>query len=138
MPVTPNKVVTPQTPRSSSAVAASANSSYGDTPSNTVVIFTAGVNGARVSRITALARASVAATELQLYRDHDGTGTVRRFFRSRLMAAYVVSQSTGQDVVDFGYSDANPLLLAAGEKIYAAIGVSLASGIVFSVEGADF
>ena len=138
MPVSQNKVVTPQTPRSSSGVATAANTAYGDSPTNAVVIFTAGANGARVSKISAVARASVGATELQLYRDHDGSGTTKRFVRSKTLAAVTVSQTAGQDPVDFGYSDSAPMILAAGEKLYGAAGVALAAGIVFIVEGADF
>jgi hypothetical protein len=138
MPVTQNKVVTPQTPRSSSGVVTAANSTYGDTPTNTAVIFTAGPNGARVSRISAVARASIGATELQLFRDHDGLGTVRRFLESKTLPALTVAQTAGQAPVDFGYSDAKPLILAPNEKLYGASGVALAAGIVFTVEGADF
>lgn len=136
MPVSQNKVVTPQTPRSSSGVATTANSNYSDTPTNTAVIFTAGANGARVSKISAVTRASTLATELQLFRDHDGSGTTKRFVRSKTLPATTVSASAGQDPVDFGYSDSAPMILAANEKLYGAIGVT--GGVVFTVEGADF
>lgn len=137
MPMTGNTFISPQAIKTSTGVATTANSTYSDSPTNTVVIFTAGANGARVTRITALARANVTASELQLYRDGDGTGTTKRLFRSRLMAAYTVAQTTGQPEVDFGYSDDSPLLLAAGEKVYGATGVTN-TGIVFNVEGGDY
>lgn len=137
MPVSQNKVVTPQTPRSSSGVATAANTGYNDSPANAVVIFTAGVNGARVSRISVVTRATTTAAEMQLFRDHDGTGTTKRFLRSKVMAGYTVSPTAGQEPVDFGYSDANPLILAANEKLYGATGVA-GTGFVFTVEGADF
>ena len=136
MPVSQNKVVTPQTPRSSSGVATTANSTYTDTPSNTAVIFTAGANGARVSKISAVTRATCTATELQLFRDHDGSGTTKRFVRSKTLPATTVAATAGQDPLDFGYSDSAPMILAANEKLYGAIGVS--GGVVFTVEGADF
>lgn len=136
MPVSQNKVVTPQTPRSSSGVATTANSNYSDTPTNTAVIFTAGANGARVSKISAVTRASTLATELQLFRDHDGSGTTKRFVRSKTLPATTVAATAGQDPVDFGYSDSAPMILAANEKLYGAIGVT--GGVVFTVEGADF
>jgi len=137
MPVSQNKVVTPQTPRSSSGVATAANTSYTDSPANAVVIFTAGVNGARVSRVSVVTRASTTSAEMQLFRDHDGTGTTKRFLRSKTMAAYTVSPTAGQEPADFGYSDANPLILAANEKLYGATGLA-GTGFVFTVEGADF
>ena len=137
MPVTANSIITPQTLKSATAVCTTANSTYSDTPTNSQVLVTAGANGARLTKITALARATVTATELQLYRDGDGTGTLKRLFASKLMAAYTVAQTTANAATDFGFSDANPVILAAGEKIYAAIGVSN-TGIVFAAEWADY
>ncbi|MFI4965819.1 MAG: hypothetical protein ACHP9T_10670 [Caulobacterales bacterium] len=137
MPGTANSIITPQTPRSSTGVCTIANSTYSDTPTNTVVIFTAGGSGSRVTRITAVGRATVTATELQLYRDGNGSGTAKRLFNSKAMAAYTVAQTTGNTPTDFGYSDDYPMILASGEILYAAIGVSNA-GVVFSVEGADY
>ena len=137
MPVTANSIITPQTLKSGTAVCTTANSNYSDTPTNSQVLVTAGANGARLTKITALARATVTATELQLYRDGDGTGTLKRLFGSKAMAAYTVAQTTANAATDFGFSDANPVILAAGEKLYAAIGVSN-TGIVFAAEWADY
>lgn len=91
------------------------------------------VNGVRISRLTALARATVTATELQLYLSNDG-GTTKRLIRSVLMPAYPVAQTTGQTAIDMGYSDSAPLILAASETLYVGIGVSN-TGIVFRAEG---
>lgn len=136
MPGTANSIITPQTPRSSTGVCTTANSTYTDTPTNAVAIFTAGAAGSRVTRITALARATPTATELQLFRSLDA-GTTKRFFKSALMGAYTVAQTTANVGTDFGYSDDNPLILAANEIIYAAIGVTN-TGVVFSAEGSDY
>lgn len=91
------------------------------------------VNGARITRLTALARATNTATELQLYISNDG-GTTKRLIRSVLMAAYTVAQTTGQTATDFGYTDSAPLILSASETLYVAIGVTN-TGIVFRAEG---
>jgi len=218
MPVTPNSIVTPQTPWSATAVATTANTTYTDSPTNTVLlapvyllnpnpfsvvnasptvtvtqaahglatgdtITIAGAaavggitpsgayqvtvltsstytithgsnatstttgggsavtvqdsrtsrNGARITRLTALARATNTATELQLYVSNDG-GTTKRLIRSILMAAYTVAQTTGQTAVDMGYSDSAPLILSASEILYVGIGVTN-TGIVFRAEG---
>jgi hypothetical protein len=90
-------------------------------------------NGARITRLTALARANNTATELQLYVSNDG-GTTKRLIRSILMAAYTVAQTTGQTAVDMGYSDSAPLILSASEVLYVGIGVTN-TGIVFRAEG---
>lgn len=136
MAVTGNNVITPQTPKSGVAVCTTANSTYSDTPTNTQKLLTVGPNGARVTKITALARATNTATELQLYVSYDA-GTTKRLINSKLMAAYTVAQTTGQTATDFGYSDALPLLLSVAAELYVAIGVAN-SGIVFHAEWGDY
>lgn len=138
MPGTANSIITPQTIHVENGVCATANSTYSDTPTNTTVIYTAGANGSRVTSVTATPRATVTATELQLFRDQNGSGATKRLFRSKAMPAYTVAQTTTNAATDMGFTDALPLILGPGEKLYAAIGVTLALGIVFSVEGADY
>jgi len=221
MPVTPNSIVTPQTVWSATAVATTANTTYTDSPTNTVLlapvyllnpapfsvtissptvtvtqaahglatgdtITIAGAtavggitpsgayqvtvltlntytithgsnatstatgggsavtvqdsrtsrNGARISRLTALARATNTATELQLYVSPDG-GTTRRFIKSVLLPAYTVAATTAQTGGDFGYTDSSPLLLAPNETLYVGISVSN-TGIVFDAQGLGY
>ena len=133
MAVTPNSIVTPQTPIAATAVATTANTTYTDTPTNTVQLLAAQTNGARMQKITALARATVTATELQLYVSSDG-GTTKRFIKSVLMSAYTVAATTAQTAIDFGYTDAAPLILSSTESLWVAIGVTN-TGIVFRAEG---
>jgi hypothetical protein len=90
-------------------------------------------NGARISRLTALARATNTATELQLYVSPDG-GTTKRFIKSALLAAYTVAATTAQTGGDFGYTDSSPLLLAPNETLYVGISVTN-TGIVFDAQG---
>lgn len=139
MAVTPNSIVTPQTPKTGTCVCTTANSNLTDTPTNTQVLFTAGANGARLTRVAAIPRATVTATQLQLFRSSDG-GTTKRFFDSKLMAAYTMAQTTAATPTTFDYTDDNPLILAANEVVYAAIGVTPASSgtIGFHAEGADY
>ena len=139
MAVTPNSIITPQGIRSSTGVATTANSTYTDSPANTVVIATAGPNGSRVTSLTAIARASIVTnpTECQLYRDGDGSGTAKRFFKSRELAVHAVAQTDEQPDLDFGYSDTRALKLAPNEKVYGAIGVSN-TGVVFNCELEDY
>lgn len=218
MPVTPNSIVTPQTPWSATAVATTANTTYTDSPTNTVLlaplyllnpnpfnvtngsptvtvtqaahglatgdtITIAGAaavggitpsgayqvtvltsstytvthgsnatstatgggsgvtvqdsrtsrNGARITRLTALARATNTATELQLFVSPDG-GTTKRFIKSALLSAYTVATTTAQTGGDFGYTDSSPLILAANETLYVGISVTN-TGIVFDAQG---
>jgi hypothetical protein len=133
MAVTANSIITPQTPIGATAVVTTANPTYTDAPTNTVQLLGAQTNGARIQKITALARATPTATELQLYVSSDG-GTTKRFIKSVVMNAYTVAQTTAQPLVDFGYSDASPLILSNTESLWVGIGVTN-TGIVFRAEG---
>jgi len=50
------------------------------------------------------------------------------------MAAYTVAATTAQTAIDFGYTDAAPLILSSAESLWVAIGVTN-TGIVFRTEG---
>ena len=54
MAVTANSIITPQAPQSSNAACSAANTNYTTNPPNTVLLATAGPNGARVTRISAV------------------------------------------------------------------------------------
>jgi hypothetical protein len=135
MAVTANSLVTPQAPVTGTCVCTTANTNY-SAPTNTQVLVASQTNGARLTKVSARTQATVTATELQLFVSSDG-GTTKRFLKSALMAAYTVAQTTAQTDTDFGYSDTAPLYLAAGESLYAAIGVSQ-TGIVFRAEGGSY
>jgi len=53
------------------------------------------------------------------------------------VAAYTVAQTTRQVKTSFGFSESEPLILAAGESLYAVTGVSN-TGIVFRAEGGGY
>ena len=131
-----NSLVTPQKPIAYTCVVTGANTSYTDSPSNSVELVPAQTKGCRLTKITALARATNTATELQLFTRTD-SGTTKRFIDSALMAAYTVAQTTRQTKTTFGLSEAEPLILAAGESLYACIGVAN-TGIVFRAEGGGY
>jgi len=137
-----NSLVTPQTPLALTAVVTTANTNYTDTPTNSVQFLqqdaATGVpaRGARLTRVTALARATNTATELQLFVSNTA-GTVKRFVKSVLMPAYTVAQTTKQTEADFGFSDTTPLILQAGEQLWLATGVSN-TGIVGRAEGGAY
>ena len=135
MTVTANSIITPQTPRAFNGALTTANTTYTTTPSNPNPIFTAGANGSRVTRIGGIPQGTVSACQLQLFRSRDG-GTTKFFFNSALMGAYTMATNTSPPVTDFGYSDDNPLILAANEIIYACISVT--QNVMLNVEGADY
>ena len=135
MPGTANSIITPQTPRAAHAVCTTANTVYGSTPTNTVLLVTAGPNGARLTRLKAIPQATVTATQLQGFRSLDA-GVTKRFTDSALMAAYTMAQTTAAPVTDFGYSDDNPMILAANEQLHVAVGVT--GTVTFEAEWADY
>ena len=136
MAVTANSAVLPQAVTGGTAVATTANTTYTDTPTNTVLLVSSATNGQIITKLTALARATVTATELQLFVSPDG-GTTKRYAGSKLMAAYPVAATTAQTPTDFGFTVSDRMELAAGESLYVGISVSN-TGIVFRYEGASF
>lgn len=135
MAVTANSIITPQAVKSGTAVLTTANTTFTDSPTNTALLVTAGANGARVTRVTASPRETVTANQMQLFRSSDG-GTTKRFFNSVLMAAYTFATNTAATPTDFGYSDSNPLILAANETLYC--GEGLTKSVAFTAEWQDY
>lgn len=131
-----NTAVFPQTAKTAVAVCAVGKTTYGDT-ANAVLLLTAGTNGCEVTGLTALPRATVTATQLQLYASLDGGATLV-LVDTALMAAYTMSQTTAVAPTDFGPSDATPLRLAANARLYVGIGVALAAGVAFFAQYRDF
>jgi len=128
-----------QTPKTASAVATGvAGTITGDAPTNTVLLCTAGVNGAILTRLWAIPRATVTASSLIIWISSD-TGTTKRIKDSVLMPAQTVATTTAITNTQFtNYTETTPLRLQAGDQIYIGSQVALASGIVFSAEYTDF
>jgi hypothetical protein len=126
-----------QTPKTATAVCTAA-ATLTDTPSNTVLLVTAGSDGAILTRLTAIPRATVTASDLVIFISKD-SGTTKRLIDSALMAAYTSAATTATPVTTFAnYSEAAPLRLEAGDEIYVGSQVALAGGIVFRAEFTNF
>jgi hypothetical protein len=127
-----------QTPQTASAVCTAVATVTADAPTNTVLLCTAGVNGAILTRLWAIPRATVTATSLVIWISSD-TGTTKRIKDSELMAAYTMATTTAVPETSFtNYSETTPLRLKAGDQVYVGAQVALASGIVFTAEYTDF
>ncbi|THD80634.1 MAG: hypothetical protein E7812_07850 [Phenylobacterium sp.] len=135
MPVTANSIITPQAVRSANAVCTAAKTTYGDS-TNAVKLLTPGANGSVLYGLKALPRATVTATQLQLYRSPDN-GTTMYLINSALMAAYTMAQTTAAPVTDFGYSESTPLRVNSADTLWVGIGVALAGGIAFDAQVED-
>jgi Kef-type K+ transport system membrane component KefB len=126
-----------QTPKTATAVV-TAVATLTDTPANTVLLVTAGSDGAIVTRLTAIPRATVTASSLVVFISKD-SGTTQRLIDAELMAAYTMATTTLIPETTFSlYTETTPLRLEAGDRIYVGSQVALAGGIVFRAEFTNF
>ena len=127
-----------QTPQTASAVCTAAATVTTDAPTNTVLLCTAGVNGAILTRLWAIPRATVTASSLVIWISSD-TGTTKRIKDSVLMAAQTIATTTAITNTQFtNYTETTPLRLKAGDQVYVGSQVALAGGIVFTAEYTDY
>ena len=128
-----------QTPKTATAIVTTAAGSItGDAPTGTVLLMTAGTDGALVTNISAIPRATVTASSLLLYISKD-SGTTQRLIDSELMNAYTMATTTQVPKTTFTrISESTPLRLEASDRLYVANQVALASGVVFKAEYTDF
>jgi len=126
-----------QTPKTATAVCTAAATVTNDAPTNTVLLLTAGAEGAILTKLTAMPRATVTAADLVVFLSKDG-GTTKRMIDSKLMSAYTMAATTATPITAFDYSESAPLRLEAGDEIYVGSQVALAGGIVFKAEFTEF
>lgn len=135
-----NDAVFPQAFAHDACVCTAAKTTYND-GANAVLLSTAGANGSEYAKIAAIPRATVTATQLQLFA-YDGT--TYYLLATALMPAYTMAQTTQcastplVHVDGTTVSEASPLRLQAGWRLYAGIGVALAGGIVFHAQRKDY
>ncbi len=127
-----------QTPQTGSAVATLAGAVTSDTPTNTVLIGTAGAEGAILTKLSAIPRATVTASGLYLFISQDA-GTTKRMVDSALMGAHTWAATTDNEPTIFDdITETTPIRLEAGDELYVSSAVALAGGIVFNAEWTDF
>lgn len=136
MAVTANSVITPQTPKSAAVGVTTANTTFTTSPTNTGLLVTFGANGGRLTKLTAVPLANTTANNLQAYRDVGTAGVSKYLFNAQTGGSDTVSGIDGPTVIDFGYTDDNPLIGQANERIYVATGISIAYN--FIAEWADY
>ena len=135
---TANSIITPQSPKSAYTIYATAQATYPPTtnPTNSTLLLTAGSNGARLTKLQAIPQETTGgAYVIQVFRSSDG-GTTKYWAAAATGASDTVSATDGPTVLDFGFSDANPMLLAANEKLYWA--PSIAKTFCVVAEYADY
>lgn len=126
-----------QTPKTATAVCTSA-ATLVDSPANTVELLTAGADGAIVTSLWAIPRATTTSSSLVLFLSKDG-GTTQRLIDSELMVAHTVAATSVIPRTKFSdIAEVSPLRLEAGDKLYVGSQVAQAGGIVFKAEYTDF
>lgn len=136
MATTPNSIVTPQTPKSAAVGLTTGNTTFTTAPTNTQLLVTAGANGARVTRLWAVPLEQInTANNIQLYRSYDA-GTTKYLADSKLMATVTPGAAVANTPTDFGYSEDNPLIMLAAERLYVAEGQTEAVNVI--AEWADY
>ena len=135
MAVTTNTAVLPQTPVSRTAILTTAETGF-NAPTNVVTLLDSAdnTNGARLTRVYAIPRATIGtANNIQLY---EYTGSTYTLLDSKLMATVTPGAAVANDKTDFGYSEDTPLYVRSGYGIKAAMGQTVANGVVVRAEGA--
>ena len=128
-----------QTPQTATAVVTTAITGITSTsPTDTVLLLTAGTDGCIVTSLAAIPRATTTAYSLCLFLSKDD-GTTKHLIDSELMAAQTVNTTTAiAETVFSRISESSPLRLAAGDKLYVGSQVAAANGIVFTAQYTDF
>ena len=127
-----------QTPKTGFAECTAVSVLTSNTPTNTVLLATAGADGCIVTSVKAIPRDTVTATGLYLFISDDG-GTTKMLVDSELMEAHTYAETTEIPETSFSkISETVPIRLEAGDELYVAIGVATTNGIVFKAEFTDF
>lgn len=97
----------PQYSRSYAAVSTAAKTTYSDL-TGASLLYQAGPDGSIITKISAVPRATVTVTQMQLFLTTDG-GTTIQYTNSVLMAAYTMAQTTATPVTNFLNVDGLPI-----------------------------
>ena len=129
-----------QTPQTAFAVTTQATSNEQSTsPSNVIELLTAGSDGCLVTSITFMPRSgNISVSNIMLWASSD-SGSNKYLIDSAVAAAQSIY--TYQAITRGSFetiSEANPLRLAAGDKLYVGNKIAHSNGLIFFAEYMDF
>lgn len=137
---TSNKPIFAQKPKTATcSVSAAIASITTNTPTNTVLLLTAGPDGEMITKVSAIAKATTTVGCLHLFvRKTGDAANIRRLLPySALMAAYTYATTTENKPTTFAdITESNPLRLEAGDELYA--GETVANNVEFTAQYATF
>lgn len=124
-----------QDPQTFGAVLTAAGVAAG---TDATLIYTAGAEGALISRLSACPLGTVTATGLTIYVEKVGT-TVKLPKFSTTVPAYTLAATAKLPTLAISeVTESTPLRLGAGDKLYAASHVAQAVGVAVTGEATDF
>lgn len=128
-----------QTPDTAPALLTAAISNLASlTPTGLVTAFTAGPNGAIVTRITVIPRGSVTATGVYMFKSTDA-GVTQHFKDSIGLPLQNVTAGTNIVGATFpNYSETRPFRVGAGEILSFGLGIAQSNGVDVDVEFTNF
>jgi len=100
-----------------------------DNPSNTILLITAGTNGALVQNISVIPRATNTAHVMSLFLSKD-SGTTKKLLSQVVVAAQTLTTTVAQ--VEYAFTSATetaPLRLEAADRLYVGLSVTQSNGI---------
>lgn len=137
MTVTANSIITPQTAKTYTAVATTAEVAFsGPTNVVTLVDDSTNTNGVRLTSLYAITRATLAANlNCQIYKKVSTTYTL---IDSQLLATVTPSATVANGKIDFGLSEDSPMFLEAATGLSVAIGTTISNGVTFRAQGGAY
>lgn len=107
-------------------------------PTDTVVLMTAGPNGAYVTKITAIPTGTVSAASIILFENSSAGNNILWPVDSELMPAYTQAVTTALPETNFGnISPQTPKRVGPGLRLEIGCEIAQASGIAYHVEWED-
>lgn len=127
-----------QTPKTASGICSAGVDISTNTPANTVLLGTAGVEGAIVTKLTAVPMGTVTASGLYLFISKN-SGQTKHVVDTALMSAWTSDVATAAPVSVFErITESTPIRLEASDQLYVGTGVAAAAGVVFNGEWTDY
>lgn len=115
-----------------------ASKNHDGTSSGAVLVFTAGVNGARVDEIRLEALGTNTATACRIFANNGSDQTSAT--NNTLLKEFTVASTTISETAALAENVWTPanMVLPTGYRLYAVLGTTIATGLQVTVLGGDF
>lgn len=114
-----------------------ASSCANNTPPNTQLLATIGVNGGVVTKASVIPLGNATVHLVYLFLSKD-SGATKQLFAIATIPQYTASVSVGQVETLFNFSEDAPERLQAGDQIYAGLSSAQAAGIMVNLRWGNF